>query len=45
MIAQNISSNKILEYYPDLEMEDISEALNFAAESVRERQIPLAKVA
>jgi len=43
MIAQGMSVKKILEYYPDLEEKDISEALNFAAESVRERELPLQK--
>jgi uncharacterized protein (DUF433 family) len=43
MIAQGLTEQKILEYYPDLEKEDITEALNFAAESVREREIPLQK--
>ena len=41
MIAQNVSKEDILKYYPDLEMEDIREALNYAAESVRERTLPL----
>ena len=31
----------ILEAYPDLEKEDIKEALEYAAESVRERELPL----
>lgn len=43
MIAQGMTAEKILEYYPDLEKEDITEALNFAAESVRERELPLQK--
>ncbi len=41
MIAQGISQAQILEFYPDLEKEDIQEALSFAAEAVRERSIPL----
>ena len=40
MIAQGLTEQKILEYYPDLEKEDITEALNFAAETVRERELP-----
>ena len=36
MIAQGISTEKIIEFYPDLEKEDIEEALNYAAESVKE---------
>ncbi|TVR37489.1 MAG: DUF433 domain-containing protein [Balneolaceae bacterium] len=43
MIAQGMTEKKILEYYPDLEKEDIKEALNFAAESVREKELPLTK--
>jgi len=44
MIAQGITPDKIPEYYPDLEKDDITEALNFAAETVRERELPLTKV-
>jgi uncharacterized protein (DUF433 family) len=44
MIAQGITPDKILEYYPDLEKDDITEALNFTAETVRERELPLTKV-
>jgi len=43
LIAQGVTAKKILEYYPDLEKEDITEALNFAAETVREKQLPLTK--
>jgi uncharacterized protein (DUF433 family) len=43
MMAQGMTAEKIFEYYPDLEKEDIAEALNFAAESVRERELPLTK--
>ena len=41
MIAEGISPEKILEDYPDLELADLREALQFAAEAVREREIPL----
>ncbi len=41
MVAEGLSKNEILEAYPDLEAEDISEALKFAAEAVRERELPL----
>lgn len=34
--------DEILALYPDLEREDIREALQFAAEAVRERELPLA---
>ena len=43
MIAQGNTAEQILKYYPDLEKEDIEEALNYAAESVREKEIPLRK--
>jgi len=32
---------EILQAYPDLEKEDIREALRYAAEAVRERELPL----
>ena len=41
MIAEGISPERILEDYPDLEIADLREALHFAAEAVREREIPL----
>ena len=44
LIAQGLSVNKILAYYPDLVKEDIKQALNFAAETVREKELPLLKV-
>lgn len=43
LVASGISEVEILRDYPDLEKEDIREALLFAAEAVRERQIPLVK--
>ena len=42
MIADGMTSAEILNAYPDLEAEDIHEALQFAAEAVRERELPLA---
>ncbi len=45
MIADGMSFQEILESYPDLEHEDISESLQFAAEAVRERELPLIKAA
>jgi uncharacterized protein (DUF433 family) len=45
MVADSMSKEEILEAYPDLEAEDIQEALRFAAEAVCERQIPLVNVA
>jgi uncharacterized protein (DUF433 family) len=41
MVADGMSVDEILRAYPDLEAEDVSEALRFAAEAVREREIPL----
>jgi uncharacterized protein (DUF433 family) len=41
MVADRMSEEEILEAYPDLEPEDIREALLFAAEAVRERELPL----
>lgn len=41
MVAGGLSQEDILRYYPDLESEDIAEALRFAAEAVRERELPL----
>jgi uncharacterized protein (DUF433 family) len=40
MIADGMSNDEILQAYPDLEAEDIREALRFAAEAVRERELP-----
>ena len=45
MIADEMSTQAILEAYPDLEREDITEALRYAAEAVRERELPLVRVA
>ena len=41
MIAEGMSHDEILAAYPDLEESDIREALQFAAEAVRERELPL----
>jgi len=41
MVAEGMSVEEILKAYPDLEPEDISEALAYAAEAVRERTLPL----
>jgi len=41
MIADGMTREEILRAYPDLEADDIGEALQFAAESVRERELPL----
>ena len=36
-----MTAEEILGAYPDLEADDIREALQHAAEAVRERQVPL----
>jgi len=41
MVADGMTEPEILAAYPDLEREDIREALRYAAEAVRERQLPL----
>lgn len=43
MVAQGMEKKEILAAYPDLSGDDIREALQFAAEAVRERTIPLVK--
>jgi uncharacterized protein (DUF433 family) len=40
MIAARMSEEEILADFPDLEREDIHEALRYAAAAVRERQLP-----
>ena len=41
MVAEGMSDPEILAAYPDLEVEDIREAVRYAAEAVRERELPL----
>lgn len=41
MVADGMSEEKILKAFPDLERGDIQEALQYASEAVREREIPL----
>jgi len=41
MVADGMSEAGILKAYPDLEPGDVHEALLYAAESVRERELPL----
>ena len=45
MVADGMGFSEILQAFPDLQKEDIAEALRYAAEAVREREIPLVKVA
>lgn len=44
MVADGMKNSEILKYYPDLQEEDIREALQYAAEALREREIPFAEV-
>jgi uncharacterized protein (DUF433 family) len=41
MVADGMKEEEILQHFPDLEAEDIQEALRYAAEAVRERELPL----
>lgn len=41
MVAEGMTPEEILSDFPYLEREDIAEALRYAAEAVRERQLPL----
>jgi uncharacterized protein (DUF433 family) len=41
MFAERMSEADILAAYPDLEREDIDEALRYAAAALRERELPL----
>lgn len=42
MVADGMAEAEILAAYPDLEAADVKEALRYAAEAVRERELPLA---
>jgi uncharacterized protein (DUF433 family) len=42
MVADGMTDAEILRDYPDLKAEDIREALRYAADAVRERELPLA---
>ena len=44
MVAEGMSETEILQAYPDLQAEDIREALRYAAEAVRERELPLVPI-
>ena len=43
MVAGGMATSDILAAYPDLEREDVREALYYAATAVRERGLPLTK--
>jgi uncharacterized protein (DUF433 family) len=40
MVADGMTEEEILTTFPDLEQEDIRESLRYAAEAVRERELP-----
>jgi uncharacterized protein (DUF433 family) len=42
MLADGMTETEILTAYPDLEREDLAEALRYVADAVRERELPLA---
>ena len=42
MVADGMAVEEIIKAFPDLEPEDIRDALQYAAEAVRERELPLA---
>ena len=41
MVAEGMTVDEIIGDYPDLEPEDVEQALHYAAESVRERELPI----
>ena len=41
MVAEGMNNEEILSAYPDLENDDIAESLRYAAEALRERELPL----
>ena len=41
MVAEGLTNVEILRAYPDLEEAELQEALVFAAEALRERELPL----
>jgi uncharacterized protein (DUF433 family) len=41
MVADGMTPKEILAAYPDLERDDIQEALHYAADALRERELPM----
>jgi len=41
MAAEGMTPDEIVVHLPDLEIQDVREALRYAAEAVRERELPL----
>lgn len=44
MIAEGMTEEEILKSFPDLEHEDICEALHYAAEALQERELPMVNI-
>ena len=44
MVADGMKEKEILAAYPDLDVKDIREALRYAAEAVRERELPVVRI-
>jgi len=45
MISDGMVEDEILKVFPDLQVDDIREALRYAAEAVMERELPLLSAA
>lgn len=45
MVADEMTPAQIVAELPDLEVEDVAEALRYAAEALRERELPLRRPA
>ena len=45
MVADGMSAQEIIAEHPDLELGDVGEALKYAAEALKERELPLRKPA
>ena len=45
MVADGMTTDEILKAFPDLQADDVREALAYAAEAMRERELPLVHAA
>ena len=45
MVADEMTPEQIVAELPDLEVEDVAESLRYAAEALRERELPLRRPA
>jgi uncharacterized protein (DUF433 family) len=41
MVGEGMAEKEVLDAYPDVEIEDVCEALRYAAEVVKERELPI----